>query len=74
MNGAVRSVPECRNAMTEGFIVDKTYGGAAAASWVEGEPKKSIWVGVKLGGTTRIEVTTWRCRGCGFLESNAPPE
>jgi hypothetical protein len=57
--------------MAEGFIVDNIHGGAAVATWVEGEPKKSIWVGVKLSGTTRIEVTTWRCGRCGFLESYA---
>jgi rubredoxin len=66
--------PKCGGAMTDGFIVDKTYGGADVPRWVEGEPKKSIWVGLKLGGTKPIEVTTWRCRRCGYLESYAPEE
>jgi rubredoxin len=67
-----RKCPKCAGAMSAGFIVDETHGGAAVASWVEGEPKRSIWVGLKLRGTTPIEVTTWRCRGCGYLESFAP--
>jgi len=44
--------------MADGFMVDNTHGGATVASWVEGEPKKSFWVGLKLGGTTKIEITT----------------
>jgi hypothetical protein len=59
--------------MTEGVIVDKTHGGAGVSTWMEGEPKKSIWFGLKLSGE-RIETRTWRCRRCGFLESYAPSE
>ncbi len=40
---------------------------------VEGAPEKSIWVGVKLRGKTPIEIATWRCGSCGFLESYAKP-
>jgi hypothetical protein len=60
--------------MIEGFIVDHTHGGATVSAWVEGEPEKSIWVGLKLGGRTPIDISTWRCRRCGFLESYAPSE
>jgi len=59
--------------MVEGVIVDKGYGTAGVSSWMEGEPKKSIWVGLKMTGT-QIETRTWRCRRCGFLESYAPSE
>ena len=45
--------------------------GFAVAAWREGKPKKSVWVGLKLGGSTAIEITTWRCRRCGFLENYA---
>ena len=60
--------------MIEGFIVDHTHGGSTVSAWVEGEPKKSIWFGVKLKGSTPIDISTWRCRRCGFLESYAPSE
>lgn len=66
-----RTCPKCSSAMSEGFVVDHTHGGAGVAKWVEGEPKKSFWVGLKLGGTTQIEIVTWRCRRCGYLESYA---
>ena len=58
--------------MSDGFIVDQdSYGGRTVAQWVEGEPKKSFWIGLKLGGATKIEITTWRCQRCGYLESYA---
>ena len=69
-----RQCPKCQGATTEGFIVDHTHGGVSVSTWVEGEPKKSFWVGVKMSGTTPIDITTWRCRRCGFLESYASSE
>ena len=69
-----RQCPKCQSAMSEGFVVDHTHGGASVSAWVEGEPRKSFWVGLKLRGTTPIDISTWRCRRCGFLESYAPSE
>ena len=66
-----KECPKCAGSMSDGYIVDKTHGGAAVASWVEGQPQKSFWVGLKLSGTTPFEITTWRCRRCGYLESYA---
>ena len=66
-----RDCPKCGGAMSGGYIIDKKEGGAAVPTWVEGEPVKSIWVGLKLRGLTRLEIRTWRCRRCGFLESYA---
>jgi hypothetical protein len=65
--------PKCSGAMTEGFVIDKTHGGASVSTWMEGEPVRSIWFGVKARGT-QFETRTWRCRRCGFLESYAPSE
>ncbi|HEY0626388.1 MAG TPA: PF20097 family protein [Allosphingosinicella sp.] len=64
--------PKCEGEMADGYTVDQGYGTASVPTWREGEPRKSIWVGLKLGGTTPIEITTWRCRRCGYLESYAP--
>lgn len=69
-----KQCPKCQNTMAEGFIVDHTHGGASVSAWVEGEPRKSFWVGLKLGGTTPIDISTWRCRRCGLLESYAQSE
>jgi hypothetical protein len=60
--------------MIDGFITDQGHGIIVVPSWVEGSPNKSVWVGVRLGGRTRSDVTTVRCRRCGFLESYAPDE
>ena len=47
---AQRTCPKCQSSMQEGWVLDQTHGARAIASWVEGEPQKSIWVGVKLEG------------------------
>jgi len=57
--------------MEEGFIVDVGYGATAVPKWVEGEPVRSIWTGLKLKGKEQKPVTTYRCRRCGYLESYA---
>ena len=57
--------------MTEGYLLDNTYGGKTAANWVEGEPEKSLWSGLKTADRAVFEVTSWRCDRCGFLENYA---
>ncbi len=58
--------------MSEGFVADRTHHSAAAVpSWIEGEPERSIWTGLKLSGKPRIDIATWRCGRCGFLEQYA---
>ena len=69
-----RDCPKCASGMAEGFIPDHTHGAFAVSNWVEGQPNKSIWVGVKLGGKARSQIATWRCRRCGYLESYAVEE
>jgi ribosomal protein S27AE len=69
-----RTCPKCQTAMTMGFIIDKSEGGRAVSSWLEGAPKKSLWMGLKLDGKKPIEIVTWRCGSCGFLESYANPQ
>jgi hypothetical protein len=63
---------KCGGRMIDGFLLDATESGHKAAKWVEGEPKKSFWLGLKLRGTRQIEIATWRCERCGYLESYAP--
>ena len=64
--------PKCQGTMTEGFVVDNTEGGRRVSSWVEGAPVRSFWRGIKLGGKSPIDIATWRCGRCGYLESYAP--
>jgi hypothetical protein len=65
--------PKCSSSMDEGFVVDHTHGGALQSSWVGGPPRKSFWTGLKLSGTAKYPVTTYRCTHCGYLESFALP-
>ena len=68
-----RDCPKCGGGMVDGYVVDFGDSGARTIpSWREGEPRKSIWMGLKLGKTNPIEITTWRCSRCGYLESYAP--
>jgi hypothetical protein len=62
---------KCKARMQEGFIVDNTYGGRLVTKWIEGAPEKSRWLGVRLRDKKAIEVATYRCTSCGYLESYA---
>jgi hypothetical protein len=67
-----RQCPKCSSSMSEGFVADRTHHSAAAVpSWVEGEPERSVWTGLKLSGRSRFDIATWRCTRCGFLEQYA---
>lgn len=65
--------PKCASSMTEGFVIDRdSSGGHRVSRWVEGAPRRSKWFGLKTRTQTKIEIQTWRCRRCGFLEHYAP--
>jgi hypothetical protein len=57
--------------MSAGFIVDQGHGTAQVSTWQGGEPTKSFWLGLKQSKSDQIEVTTYRCGRCGYLESYA---
>ena len=63
--------PRCSGSMEAGFVVDESYGTRTVAKWVEGEPEPSFWTGIKLGNRVNLDVRTYRCTGCGYLESYA---
>ncbi|HET7816442.1 MAG TPA: PF20097 family protein [Sphingomicrobium sp.] len=65
------SCPRCQGSMEQGFVIDEGYGTKTVGQWVAGEPEKSIWTGLKLRGKQKLEVATYRCRRCGYLESYA---
>ena len=68
------SCPKCEGIMEEGFFLDKTHGGYASVKWVEGEPRRSIWTGLKIGDQRKLCIITYRCLDCGYLESYARKE
>ena len=57
--------------MELGFAVDQGHGMSAVPKWVGGVPRNSIWTGLKLRGLRQIDITTYRCGQCGYLESYA---
>jgi len=57
--------------MEPGYIVDEGYGKRTVANWIAGAPERSIWTGLKTRGKDKLDVTTFRCRRCGYLESYA---
>ena len=70
--------PKCSGRMDEGFVLDHTHGANVnlPAAWVEGQPRRSFWTGLKLSGTVQHPITSYRCARCGYLESFAkrPPD
>jgi hypothetical protein len=60
--------------MERGFVLDHAHGPQVrAAKWAEGQPERSFWTGIKLKGKRQLEVATYRCTRCGYLEAYAPP-
>jgi hypothetical protein len=59
--------------MERGFIIDEGYGKRTVPRWVLGEPEVSMWMGggLKLRGKDKVDVKTYRCKRCGYLESYA---
>jgi hypothetical protein len=67
-----KTCPKCQSAMEEGFVLDQGADGRRhVGTWVPGAPEKSFWSGLSLKNRTPIEIATWRCRSCGFLENYA---
>ncbi len=58
--------------MQEGFILERnmlaTY---APIVWVEGAPEPSLWTLTKVTKKTILSTVTYRCVGCGYVESYA---
>jgi hypothetical protein len=57
--------------MGRGVIADVGYGQWVIASFLPGAPKVSRWFGLKVRKKDLVPISTWRCGGCGYLESYA---
>lgn len=62
---------KCEERMEEGFVVDISQGAGRVSSWIAGPPETSFWTGIKFGDRENINIRTFRCAGCGYLESYA---
>ena len=68
------SCPKCGGRMEAGILIDEGHGIKKQATWTEGMPAKSFWVGgLKVPEEDRVPITVYRCERCGFLESYAHP-
>jgi predicted nucleic-acid-binding Zn-ribbon protein len=71
--------PKCNSDMEQGFVLDRTYGTQNITKWSAGPPQKELSFGLWWTGTTpsksvEVPMATFRCSGCGYLESYARPE
>ena len=57
--------------MDEGYVLDRTYGAELVAKWIAGKPERSFWKGFKTRDRPNLEIQTFRCSKCGYLESYA---
>ncbi len=59
--------PKCQGFMVQGFVLDHTYGSQMVSTWVQGEPQRSFWSGLK-GSGIELPIGAFRCDRCGYLE------
>ena len=56
--------------MQQGFILEHR----KAVRWVAGAPETSFSGDIKAGGRQHRQIESYRCVGCGYLESYAQAE
>jgi len=57
--------------MEVGWILDHSEEGRKISNWMEGLPERGL-MGLKLRGRKALDVESWRCKRCGYLENYAP--
>jgi hypothetical protein len=67
-----KSCPKCDGSMDHGFATDHTVAAMHPSGWVEGEPKKTLWVGTTLSERGVLPIVAYRCSSCSFVELYAP--
>jgi len=62
--------PKCQSKMENGFVLDCAKRNLVS-HWVAGPPQQDYWLGGVKAPAAALEITTYRCSDCGFLESYA---
>jgi hypothetical protein len=63
---------KCAGVLEDGFLLELAHGnGRLVTQWVAGIAEASIWMGLKVNDRAKLDVVTYRCQSCGFLESYA---
>lgn len=65
--------PKCNIQMQLGYILDSMYGNlvTTTSKWSKGKPKKILTFALPSTEKKSIEIATYRCPECGYLESYA---
>ena len=63
--------PKCAGEMKEGFMVSRSLDYSKPDEWVEGAPEASLWFGTKVRSKQHLQIASFRCERCGYLESYA---
>ncbi|HTG43438.1 MAG TPA: PF20097 family protein [Verrucomicrobiae bacterium] len=74
MSIETHTCPKCSKRMEEGFILEQSLSSYVPSVWVEGAPEPSFWTVTKVVKKTKRLTVTYRCIGCGYLESYANRE
>jgi hypothetical protein len=71
----MQSCVKCGGVMTPGtaYVLDSN-GGRVPIKWVDGQPKKSLWMGLSLRGMTPRDVVAQRCGKCGHIDLFLDPD
>ena len=64
--------PQCGGSLKTGFVRDLAQHRTDSAWWVEGPIERSFFLGIRLRGRRKAEVTALRCDSCTRLELYAP--
>jgi hypothetical protein len=62
--------PKCGAEMEEGFTLEHR----EAVRWISGTQKTSLLGDIKASGKEHRRIDSYRCVGCGYLESYAQTE
>ena len=64
---------KCKIQMQQGYILDAMYGNivTTTSKWSKGKPKKILSFALPTSENTSMQIVTYRCPECGYLESYA---
>jgi hypothetical protein len=62
--------PKCSQIMEEGYIPEMSSAHTGRSRWIPGPPQVGF-LGLRTQGKEILEIRTFRCPGCGCLESYA---
>ena len=74
MSDESKSCPKCSQPMQVGWVMEQHATTRYPNVWVEGSPEPSFLTLTKTKGKDLRMVLSYRCVGCGFLESYATHE